>query len=129
MVSKDPLFYLCFLFSFFLYSTQTDFSLLWRIFLLIYTLTRFPCEQCNYKGTTTGNLRRHIRFQHPTKDEILNSENGKYKCDQCEYTGRKLSTLKRHKVVLHEAVTYPCGQCEYAASNKSYLKAHKARKH
>ena len=36
---------------------------------------RYPCDNCKYAATTTGDLKRHKRSQH---------ERVKYRCDQCD---------------------------------------------
>ena len=64
-------------------------------------------NQCNYKATSNGNLKRHIESVH---------EKVKYSCDQCDYKATTQGLLKRHIVSVHMNVDYPCNQCEYKAT-------------
>ena len=48
---------------------------------------RYPCSECEYAGTTTGDLKRHIETKY---------EGVRYPCDKCEFAGTTGSHLKRH---------------------------------
>ena len=74
---------------------------------------QFPCDQCEYTGTRSADLKRHFKSKH---EEI------KYPCDKCEYEGSTTRYLKEHIKSKHEEIKYLCDQCEYEGSTASYLK-------
>ena len=76
---------------------------------------RNTCDQCDYKATTKGDLRRHLESIH---------EGARYTCDQCDYKPTTKGDLKRHVESIHEGVRYTCDQCDYKPTTKGGLKRH-----
>ena len=67
---------------------------------------RFKCDQCEYKATRPGNLRKHQKSIHECMI---------YNCDQCDIKYTDQSHLRRHQKSKHEGVHYNCKQCDYKA--------------
>ena len=54
---------------------------------------KYDCNQCDYKATTQGNLRKHKQSKH---------EGVKYYCNQCDYKATQQRRLRSHKQSKHE---------------------------
>ena len=48
---------------------------------------KHPCNQCDYKATEKGSLKKHIESVH---------EKVKYPCHQCEYKATTKGNIQRH---------------------------------
>ena len=70
----------------------------------------FPCEQCNFGGTSKLELIKHINFKH---------EDGEYSCNQCDYTGKTKLNIKNHVQIKHEEVVFSCEYCRYKSGGKA----------
>ena len=53
---------------------------------------KYPCNQCDYKATQKGDLKKH---------EMAVHESIKYPCNQCDYKATKKWNLKKHKISVH----------------------------
>ena len=53
---------------------------------------KFPCDDCEFNGTTRQNLERHIQSVH---------KGIKIPCDLCDYKFTQISNLNRHKKNRH----------------------------
>ena len=76
----------------------------------------YSCDQCDYKTTWKGSLKRHIDAIHGDV---------RYTCNQCDYKATQKGNLKRHIDSVHGDVIYTCDQCHYkgnteAKSQKTY---------
>ena len=58
---------------------------------------RSACDQCDYKATTVGTLKRHKGYKH---------EGVCYSCNQCEYKATTTGNLKKHIDSIHEDSCY-----------------------
>ena len=47
---------------------------------------RYPCDQCDYKATEKGSLKKHIDAVHGDV---------RYSCDQCDYKSKWKDNLKK----------------------------------
>ena len=81
---------------------------------------RYPCNNCDYKATTRGSLKKHCMRSH---DGI------KYFCDKCDHISNSQSYLRRHQRTEHENFRFFCGQCDFKTKRPQYLREHKQRKH
>ena len=85
---------------------------------------KYPCDQCNYKTTQKGHLKRHIQSIH---------EGVKFPCDQCKYKATFKGNLLLHKRAIHESIKYfnkyPCDQCDYKTTRKQQLLKHIKSRH
>ena len=79
---------------------------------------QYSCDNCQYKGATPGNLKKHVESIH---------EGGCYPCDQCDYKATWKSLLKTHVKSTHEGICYTCAQCDYKATQKSNLRTHRKK--
>ena len=55
----------------------------------------FPCDRCDYRGTTKSNLLAHVKTKH---------QGIKYPCNKCDYMAAEKSSLVRHKKSTHEGI-------------------------
>eukprot|EP00092_Neocalanus_flemingeri_P083225 GFUD01104424.1.p1 GENE.GFUD01104424.1~~GFUD01104424.1.p1 ORF type:complete len:275 (-),score=30.23 GFUD01104424.1:32-856(-) len=53
---------------------------------------KFPCEKCEYRSRTKGDLKKHVLAIH---------EGVRYPCDQCNYRATQSGHLKLHKKTQH----------------------------
>ena len=117
---------------------------------------KFPCDSCQYKGSTKGNLKRHIDAVH-TKDSVrrcdvcfegfadqrglikhMMNKHGlehKFKCEKCNKI-----FLTEQRFLLHtpevcdkkktaEITRHACDRCDYKANALVTLKRHKQAVH
>ena len=117
---------------------------------------KFPCDSCQYKGSTKGNLKRHIDAVH-TKDserkcdvcfEGFADQRGlirhmmnkhglehKFKCEKCSKIFLTEQRFSLHtpevceKKKAAEKVRHACDRCDYKARNASDIKIHKGAFH
>jgi KRAB domain-containing zinc finger protein len=79
----------------------------------------FKCdfEECEYKCSSKGNLKRHIKIVHnKIKD---------FKCTLCEFKCSLNSHLKIHIKQVHDKIKdFECQECEFKFSTNSHLKQH-----
>ena len=76
---------------------------------------RYSCDQCDYKATHKGSLKRHIESVHGDKQ---------YPCDKCDYKTAWKGNLKTHIDSVHGDVRYTCDQCDNKATQKGDVKRH-----
>ena len=83
---------------------------------------KYACENCNYRTTQNGHLRRHWTAKH-TQD--------RFKCGHCGLKFTIANTLSRHVASKHRGVTFKCAveDCSYIATRKWKLKEHTLRVH
>ena len=62
------------------------------------------CDECDYKTTTTTDLKHHKQSEHG---------NVKFPCNICEYQGKSERTLSAHKRTTHSIMKYFCEFCPY----------------
>ena len=69
---------------------------------------KYACNNCNYRTTQNGHLRRHWTAKHT--DE-------RFKCDLCGSTFTIANTLSRHIASKHNGLTFKCAvdECSYTA--------------
>ena len=72
----------------------------------------YVCNQCQYKATQKGDLKKHILAVH----EVV-----RYCCGECDSTFVWHRDLKKHIQSVHDEVRYDCSQCEYKGTQQSYL--------
>ena len=78
---------------------------------------KFPCLQCEFKGTQNGHLQTHIKSVH---------EGVKFPCSQCEYKATFKTSLLGHIKSIHstgERKRLPCPSCESNFLHKKGLRA------
>ena len=94
----------------------------------------FPCEFCEFKTTTTFNLKRHIKNRHKEQHHEVREDNGVI----CQYCNEKmtLGNLKRHiksrhpeMIEVSSAPTVPCPYCEFTTNSSYNLRRHAQKKH
>ena len=77
--------------------------------------SKYPCDQCHQKYSSSRNLQHHIESVH---DKI------KYPCSKCNFKATLKSYLNLHIKSIHDGVKYPCNQCNFKASHSSHLRQH-----
>ena len=82
-------------------------------------ISKFECEQCEYKATKKGHLRVHTLSKH----------GGIFDCDQCECKATIKNHLRVHTLSKRKGIRFDCDQCEYKARQKSQLTVHKQWEH
>ncbi|XP_063693897.1 zinc finger protein 64-like [Bolinopsis microptera] len=94
----------------------------------------FHCEFCEFKTTTTFNLKRHIKNRHKEQQQEVREDNGVI----CQYCNEKmtLGNLKRHIKNRHPEMievtstpTVPCPYCEFTTNSSYNLRRHAQKKH
>ena len=101
------------------------YSNLWFILLiLVYTDAKhagvkYPCPECNYRATSTSNLKLHTDAKHAGV---------KYPCNKCDYQATQQASLKTHFDSKHAGVRYPCDQCDYKATTQVRMLGFKTRR-
>jgi uncharacterized Zn-finger protein len=94
---------------------KVDNSIIYKTYIKSYD--RFECTLCEYKCTTKGNLKRHIKMVH---DKIKDFE-----CSLCDYKFSTKGNLKTHIKQVHDKIKdVQCSLCEYKFSTKGNLKTH-----
>ena len=71
-------------------------------------ISKFECEQCEYKATKKGHLRVHTLSKH----------GGIFDCDQCECKATIKNHLRVHTLSKRKGIRFDCDQCEYKARQK-----------
>ena len=108
----------------------------------------FPCDKCNYRGTTKKVLKEHILTKHegvkfPCKEcpfvssttatrymhNLTKHKGLKFECNICCKEFADPSSLRKHKKYTHEGIRYNCNNCEYAGGTLQLLKLHKTKVH
>merc|ERR1712126_744034 len=74
------------------------------------------CTKCDFKGTSTSKIYRHMKDQHK-KVEHKKS----FDCDKCEYKSFSKSHFMRHKESVHLKIKHECQKCNQKFSDKSAL--------
>ena len=109
------------------------------------SLLKFHCKKCNYKTTTSTNLRMHDLKKHPlyqlTCDHCsfvtawearLNVHIIKHhpiiKCDTCTFETNVKHKMKTHKRKYHKNIT-KCKQCDFTSISDAHLKMHLCKEH
>ena len=77
---------------------------------------RYNCDQCDYKATQPGGLKRH-KLLH----DVHSFEFG---CDICDYQGKTQEYLNKHMKVKHGARKFGCMLCTFKSWKKEALEAH-----
>ena len=62
-------------------------------------ISRFPCQQCDYKAKQKGHLLTHIKTIH---------EGVKFPCEQCDYKATQKVSILRHVKSKHKVVKLHC---------------------
>ena len=62
----------------------------------------FDCDQCDFKGASSGSLSRHTASIH---------EHRKFYCTTCDYKCSDSTLLKRHVISKHKL--YACELCDF----------------
>ena len=77
----------------------------------------FDCAQCEYKATTSGHLKRHIKAVHDKIKDIA--------CLQCDFKCSSNGDLKQHLKQVHDKLKdIKCVQCDFKCCANSDLKRH-----
>ena len=81
----------------------------------------YSCTQCNYRTTTTVNLRQHARRR--------NHQQLSHACDLCAQLFKTKQDLQAHITTLHpfSMVEYSCFQCNYKTKIQRNLNRHLRR--
>ena len=105
-------------------------------------VSKFKCDQCDYKSNTSSHMNRHKRLKHVHL----------YNCDQCDYQCNGKHDMNKHKrrkhgqssaeslmagdqdvqitvTEVHEIKVYQCSFCDYETHRKERLKDHIKRRH
>ena len=92
---------------------------------------KYPCDSCQYKSTTSSNLRTHQRLKHGnvflTKPEKHTT--GKYSCDKCDYKATQSGNVRVHQRMKHEGIKFPCSLCSHESGSAGNLMSHVKRRH
>ena len=81
---------------------------------------RYPCDECDYSGTSIGRLKAHKESKH---------EGIRHQCKHCEYSGSSKLSLYTHTKRKHEEHRFKCSECDYSVFNKNGLKIHMKKRH
>ena len=112
----------------------------------------FPCKYCDYKGTRTNHITRHmykvhsihnskivdhrkdeldiyskiaIKIKEETLSQIEMTSLKKYECSECPAKFTRGDHLKRHIFGGHTNEKLTCDECSYASKRKESMKHHK----
>ena len=93
-----------------------------QIHVQSHMVSRFQCDQCDYKSDDRDLLETHIKFTHELPLP--------YKCSKCDISFNIKSDLDEH-MKLHTEVfeTHTCNLCAFKASSEADLDNHKREKH
>ena len=80
----------------------------------------FGCDNCNYKASEIGFLRRHINMQHDMQQ---------YHCYECDFKAAEIEDLVYHGKSSHDQPVHCCVQCVYHTEREDHLKRHLRSKH
>ena len=75
----------------------------------------FGCEQCGYKCTKAGNLKKHI---------LTHSGEKPFSCNKCSYKCTQAIHLKKHMHTHSGEKPHRCNQCGYNCTQAGTLKTH-----
>jgi len=75
----------------------------------------YPCDQCDYKGTSKYHLNRHTQSIHEGK---------RHPCDKCDKDYNDASALNYHKKVVHDGIRKQCDMCGKKFRGQNNLRAH-----
>ena len=78
----------------------------------VYQWIFYPCNGCNFKGTTEGIFNKHVKTIH---------EGVHYTCNQWDHKATTTPNIKRHVEAINELVCYSCKQCQCNGSNNKLL--------
>jgi len=81
---------------------------------------KFPCNECEYKAQTPGNLKRHRLSKHSGE---------RVPCLLCGKDFASKDGLKVHHQNKHEGLMFGCQLCDHEATTKSNLLRHMHKKH
>lgn len=84
------------------------------------TASFIGCDNCNYKATEIGFLRRHINMQHDMQ---------RYHCYECDFKATEIEDLVYHGKTSHDQPVHCCVQCVYHTEREDHLKRHLRSKH
>ncbi|XP_018016604.1 zinc finger protein 425-like, partial [Hyalella azteca] len=80
------------------------------------------CSQCDYAGTTEGELKSHFLFSHTNEKS--------FQCYECDYACTRKKHLEIHFLHKHSTEKpVQCSECNYACTTKGALKSHFLHKH
>ena len=115
-----------------------------------------PCEYCDYKGTRTNHITRHmykvhsihnskivdnrkdeldiyskiaIKIKEETLSQVEMTSRKKYECSECPAKFTRGDHLKRHIFGGHTNEKLTCDECSYASKRKESMKHHKDTHH
>ena len=89
---------------------------------------KYPCDSCQYKSTTSSNLRTHQKFKHG-KVKPKKRSTGKYSCDKCDYKATQSGNVTVHQRMKHEGIKFPCSLCSHESGSAGNLMSHVKRRH
>ena len=71
------------------------------------SVSKFPCQQCEYQANSADHLKDHVEGKHGTEK--------KYSCPQCDHKTKAKDYLRRHIRNKHKGIEYQCQECDYKA--------------
>eukprot|EP01006_Ploeotia_vitrea_P056125 TRINITY_DN68070_c1_g1_i10.p1 TRINITY_DN68070_c1_g1~~TRINITY_DN68070_c1_g1_i10.p1 ORF type:complete len:350 (-),score=119.35 TRINITY_DN68070_c1_g1_i10:87-1004(-) len=81
---------------------------------------KFACQLCDYRATTSGDLRRHVEAVHHDGQERL------FVCDRsgCSASFKTAQHLSQHLRKVHGPKQFGCQLCDYRATRSGDLRKH-----
>ena len=76
---------------------------------------KYGCDNCNYKASEIGFLRRHINMQHDMQ---------RYHCYECDFKAIEIEDHVYHGKSSHDQPVHCCVQCVYHMQCKNVTKDH-----